>query len=180
MKKILLILMMGLLVIPAGCTRTKVNFDYDKSKDFSAFKTFDFMPVPEKVAAHSRALEPIRMAVTRELEAKGFTGTSENPDLLIAVHTSVEDTVRVSDWGYHLAPWGMYHGGEGFGPGDRIDVYQHSEGTLVLDFINASDQELIWRGSAQRGLPDRQNPGNINKVINQTVSKILKHFPPSQ
>jgi len=180
MNKTFLIFMVGLIVFSAGCTRTKVNFDYDKEENFSDFKTFDFMPVPEKVAAHSTALEPIRMAVTRELEAKGFTGTSDNPDILIAVHTSVEDTVRISDWGYSYAPWGMYYGGYGFGEGGRIDVFHHSQGTLVLDFIKASDQELIWRGSAERGLPDRQNPGNITKVIDQTVSKILKHFPPSK
>jgi hypothetical protein len=180
MKQTLSILLMGMLLFPLGCSRVKINYDYDKEEDFSSFNTFDFMPVPEKVAEHAQALEPIRMAVTRQLEAKGFTGTSDNPDLLIAVHTSVEDTVRVSDWGYSYAPWGMYYGGYGFGQGDRIDVYHHSEGTLVLDFIKASDQELIWRGSAESALPDRQNPGDIQKVINKSVARILRHFPPSK
>lgn len=72
-----------------------VQHDYDKHVDFSNLKTYDCMPVSEKADIDSLNLQRVKTAVNGELQAKGFTMTSDNPDFFIAEHLGTTDKVKV-------------------------------------------------------------------------------------
>lgn len=63
-----------------------VTYDYDPQVNFSGFKTFDWMQVPEKAGIDSLVVQRVNNAVNTELKAKGVMITSNNPDFLIAEH----------------------------------------------------------------------------------------------
>ena len=178
MKKNLLFLVMGALLVYSACSSTSVRFDYERGVDFSQFKTFDFYEVPEDVKTDRLVLKRINRAITDQLSAKGLTQSSSNPDLLIATHTAVQDKVDVMDYGYGYADyywrgyWGPRYGGGG------TQVTEYEEGTLIIDIVDNAEDELIWRGEASRALPYNPTAEKIDALIDDVVAKTLANYPP--
>jgi hypothetical protein len=176
MKKSLLILSFGLLLVFAACSTTSVRFDYERGVDFSQFKTFDFYPVPESLVENPLVIKRIGRAIIAEMESKGLTH-DESADLLIAIHTDVKDKINVTSYGYGYAPyyrygyWGGGHGG--------TTVSQYEEGTLIIDIVDNNEDELIWRGEASKALPSNPTPQQIDGIIDEVVTKIMANYPPS-
>ncbi len=175
-----------LLMVPAlGCASSiDVKHDYDKSQDFAALKTYDWFPEPAIIPGDARtAMERsgllakrIKDAVDNELRAKGLKKDSGNPNFLIAKHIGFDQKINVIDYGYSYGGYGRYYGGA-WG-GRNIDVYQYTEGTLILDFIDPRTKQLIWRGAATGTVdPDRPREER-EKRLNKAIDKILAKFPP--
>lgn len=179
MQKLSIILVCGLLFWTASCSSYDVRFDYDRQEDFSIFKTFDFMPIPEELRAESNDLiiNRIKSAVTREMTAKGFQH-SDSSDLLVAIHTEDKDKFDVTEWGYHYAPYDYYWRDYGYWGGRNIDLIEYEEGTLTIDIIKADEREMIWRGAVTKALPARTSQDKIDQIINTAVKRILENFPP--
>ncbi|MFQ5584602.1 MAG: DUF4136 domain-containing protein [Calditrichia bacterium] len=179
MKFISGVMAAAFIVLALGCSSgIKVQHDWDKQEDFSRFKTYDIMEMPQNKRGNQLVFKRIVDAVERELAAKGLTRNVPDPDLLVAIHTSVKNRVNVTDWGYHYAPYGYYWGGSGYWGGSRIDVYEYEEGTLIIDFVKAGDEEMIWRGVAQGTMPENPSPEKVDRIINEVVNRILKNYPP--
>ena len=63
-------------------------------------------------------------------------------------HVGAQDKVDVQSWGYGYGYGpGRYHGTWGGGGG--IETYNYTEGTLIIDIVDASSKQLVWRGTAQ-------------------------------
>jgi hypothetical protein len=178
MKKNLLVMGVGAILLLSACSSTSVRFDYERGVDFSQFKTFDFFEVPEDVEADPLVLKRIDRAIADQLTAKGLTQSSSDPDLMIAVHTAVKDKVDVTNWGYGYADyywhgyWGPRYGGGG------TQVTQYEEGTLIIDMVDNAEDELIWRGEASRALPYNPTAEKIDALIDDVVARILVNYPP--
>lgn len=172
----------GLIVLLAGCSSTSVRFDYDRQQDFSQFKTFDFYPIPKEIGPDINPLvvKRVQDAVIRELAHKGLSQTDVDPDLRIAIHTESKDKFNVTNWGYHYAPYDYYWRGYGYWYGGGVDVQQYEEGTLMLDFVRADEDEMVWRGVASRALPSQSTPEQTDALVKLVVSEILVNFPPQK
>jgi hypothetical protein len=103
----------------------------------------------------------IRAAVVRELNAKGFEEESKYPDVLIVFCTKGDHARSHRHWG-------------------AIDLDEYIEGTLILDILDARTQQLLWRGTAEGGIPDKPTPEQIETMTNEAVNKLLNNFPPKQ
>jgi hypothetical protein len=75
-----------------------------------------------------------------------------------------------ADYGYGLGRW----------PAAAADVRlsQYEEGTLMLDVIDSSSNELVWRGAAQARIDPNRSPQERTRLINSAVRKMLDRFPP--
>ena len=76
----------------------------------------------------------------------------------------------MNQYGYHYGPtWGPY--------GRSIGINYYEEGTLFIDIINNSIDELIWRGSG-KGLiepgPDAQMDREAKVVVEKKVSSLVQ------
>jgi hypothetical protein len=171
----LVIFLMGFVV--SCSTIYGVQYDYDKQADFKNLKTYDWMTVPEKADIDSLKVERVKKAVNAELQAKGLMMTSNNPDFLIAEHMGRKDKVQVTNWDYGYGSSGRYRGGGYWGP-QGVDTYQYEEGSLILDFVDAKSNKMIWRGVAKAQIDDTNTPEKSEKLINEAVQEILKNFPP--
>jgi hypothetical protein len=175
------IITITLILILSGCSgATKVRFDYDRGEDFSKFKTYNFLPLPEslKSEANPMVIRRIEEGIALAMGDKGFERIEANPDILIAIHTERQEKFDVNNWGYAYAPYDHYYRSAGYWGASGMDVYRYQQGTLIIDIIHAADKELIWRGVGSKALPQNPTVSQIDRTVNQVVSKILANFPP--
>ncbi len=180
MKKTNLLLSIGLALLATSCSTIKIKYDYYTKADFSKYHTFDFMSVPEKAGQNELFVGRIQEAATRQLEAKGFKRTSENPDLLIAVHTRHREKLDIQSYGYAYFPFPYYWRPFGYwGRPWGLEITPYDEGKIILDFVDAASNNMVWRGVAVENLPDNENPTTIHDYIEKAITKMLRHFPPN-
>lgn len=178
--KTLKILPLLLLLITFSCASVQVNSDYDKSVDFSKYKTFAYYKTGiDKVEISDLDKKRILRSIDAALLAKGFT-KSDHPDLLINLNAKAEKNVNVnqfySAWGYGWGPgWGW-----GWSPfwGGYSSVNNSTDGILTIDLIDAEKKELIWQGTGVGYLT--KNVDRKDEVINNFVTQILAQYPPAK
>lgn len=163
-------------------THPRILFDYDQHEDFSRYRSFRFYSLPSQLASEegARYFDALKSAVMRELQARGFTWVedgAEKADLLIAIHTEPRQKFSVTLWGYHYAPYDYYWRSDEYWKGGGIDEHAYPRGTLILDFIRADEEELIWRGVNPECLPAKGSGARLDDILNRAVSEILKTFP---
>lgn len=176
MRKFIFLLLASIILFSINCSTFNVKFDYDSEEDFSKFKTFDFLKVPDDVRVNELVLRRIYRAIGLEFKNKGFTRVMNNADLLVAVHANIRDRINVVSWGYGYAPYYWY----GYWGPHAVSAYRYEEGTLAIDIVKASEETLIWRGVGQGVLPEAMSPEEMDEMINKKVAKILREFPPKK
>ncbi|TRX03965.1 DUF4136 domain-containing protein [Flavobacterium gawalongense] len=173
--KAIKILPLLLLFVVASCSSVKVYSDFDKSADFSQYKTYAFHKRGiDKAEISELDKKRILHAIDNELSKKGMT-KSETPDLLVTIFTKERERVDVNQYN---AGWG-YGWRWGWNPylwGGQSYVSTSTEGTLYIDLIDAKKKELIWQGEGVGYLTENRN--EKEKQINEFVAKILEQFPP--
>ena len=180
MKFFLVLIACLSVVLVMGCSSVSVTTDYDHDLNFTTLKTFQWMSVSKDALTPNASANMLqnslvdnrfRGAVKTQLEAKGLTEASANPDFFIMYHTGTQEKVDVTNYGYGYGRWGGYGGG--------TDVHQYTQGTLILDFVNPATKQLIWRSVATGALADRPDPATIEQKINGIVQEMLAKFPPA-
>ena len=158
-------MLFGLLVISASAQ--SVQSDYDRSFRFSNLKTFSFATQrrgpSDPLAGDSLNDGRIRTSMESQLMANGFRMETEKPDFVIAYYVTTKNKLSVQDYGYGPPRW--------WGSRD-IRVNQYSEGTLMVDFIDAKTNQVIWRGRASGTLELK----GVDKKISKSVEKLVKQF----
>jgi hypothetical protein len=160
---------------------------FDRGTNFQAYRTFGWLE-PEAVgtSANPTAFEPlldrrVKDAVGSELVKKGLMPDANDPDLLIAYDVAVAQdpntantTATASGYGYWYGYRYTYNTSDfpGYQP---INTY--SVGTMVIDLIDPSSNELVWRGSAEGEIDAAQTE---EKKIRGSIARILAQYPPIQ
>ena len=168
MRRFSIFFVLLMVIISIGCYPIYgVGYDYDKKSDFSQYRTYDWLPISPEAWMKSSDVKYIEKAVNTQLEARGRKMSSKNPDFLVSVQVAKDGELRVTD--YSL----LY--GQPVEPEKRV----HKEGTLALDFVDATSQNLIWRGWARAELRQIKAPEKRAQRIKSAVEKILENFPPA-
>jgi len=164
----------------AACSSVKVQTEYDKATNFKGYKTYAWIPQepgPEQAPA---ARDPrIREAVIRSIDSglasKGLTKKEpdQSPDLLVAVYGFAVNRIDVRTYGYAYGPtpYGMY---PTLATPGGVDVRQYRDGTLIIDLVDASSKQMVWRGTAT----DTFEPGAEAKTVSKAVQETLAEYPP--
>ena len=173
--KILKLLFLLCLVMLTSCSSVRVVSDYDTKVDFTSYKTFAFYKKGiDKASVSDLDKKRIMRAVEAELLAKGFS-KSANPDILVSIFTKSREQVNVSDnnigigWGWGYNPW--------FYGRTNININQYTEGTLFIDFIDKTKNELVWQGIGSGALK-MKNPEKREERIKTFVKEIIATYPP--
>ena len=181
MKKLLFLLISAGFL--AGCSSVTVNRDYDTTVDFSGLKTFAWQHAEQPETGNPKIDndlndERIRKAVNETLVLKGFRLVDRaEADVLVAYfidHKRALSSGSVSV-GMGRSSYGR-HGGVGYSTG----VSEYDQATLTIDFINPTDEKMIWRGVGDRSAYEGSNPAKATKIVNEAVARILKKFPPKK
>jgi hypothetical protein len=158
----------------ATASFAQVKTDYDRSADFSQYKTYSW----EKVQTQNPLwVDRIKTAVNAALAAKGWTVVDSGGDIAIAAMEVTQDHQTLNtfydDFG---GGWGWRgFGGGGFGD-STTTTETYRVGALVVDLFDAKTKRLVWRGSASDTLSDKS--GKNIKALDKSVEKLFEHFPP--
>ena len=166
-----------LLTALAGCSSISVTYDFDNEVDFMAYKTYGWIsdPAVDGVGEGIGGLLDgrIRKSIGDEMNYRKMSLDKNNPDVLIAFHVGSKDKIQVTDWGYRYSPYYWGYGGR------NIDVYSYTEGQLIIDIVDSSSMQLVWRGSGTKVLGSGQkSPEEAQRAIDEAVMKIMESFPP--
>jgi hypothetical protein len=156
------------LAVALGAAAQDVKTDYDHHANFSQYHTYYW----EKVQTTDPLWQSrIQDAVDHDLQAKGWQRVDNGADVAIAAVGSARNEKEYQTFYNGMGGWRW----GGFGE-TTTTVENYRVGTLVLDFYDAHNKQLIWRGSAQEALSDK--PEKNEKKLEKSVSKMLDHFPP--
>lgn len=125
--------------------------------------------------------ERIRASIDRSLAARGFTKASPG-DFAVAFTLGRRDRVEVTNWGNY----GRFYTGWGWGPRpwgwapmySQVDVRNVTDGTLAIDFFDASTQRPIWHGQATQQINPQRLPRQ--ELIDRAIDDVIARFPPQR
>jgi hypothetical protein len=182
MHKQLVLAAAVVVMTPALLVAQKVSYDYDKSANFAAFKTYahkDGTKVGQPLID-----DRIVAAIDTEMAAKGFTKSETNPDVFVVYHVAFDKQKDISTfssgYGGGYGPYGWGWGGGWSGGTTTTQVRDILVGTLVVDIADAKKGELAWRGMATKEVNTQANPEKRDKSINNAMKKVFKNYPPKQ
>jgi hypothetical protein len=180
MQKRLVLAAIALLVAPAVIVAQKTSYDYEKTANFAAFKTYAHKqgtPVGQSLID-----DRIVAAIETQLAAKGLTKATGEPDVFVVYHMAFDKEKDISTYssgyggGYGAYGWGW--GGGWAGGTTTTQVRDILIGTLVVDIADAKKGQLVWRGMGVKEVNTQNNPEKRDKSINNAVQKIFKNYPP--
>jgi hypothetical protein len=148
----------------------KVELDYDKDEDFSAFRTYSWKD-PAAAAKDPQMHTRIVWYVERELEKKGLAKKPEGEgDLFVRYYAKGKEGLK-----------GTPTQGQSYLPGGAgqlttgVDFKRVLEGTLILELQRASDQKPVWRAGSEYGSIDKKR---IDAETASAVRLLMSKYPP--
>jgi len=168
LMRFLAVPVIGLLAMASTALAQDVRTDYDHHANFSQYHTYYWEKVKTSDPLWERRIQD---AVDRELQAKGWQRVDNGGDVAITAVGSARNQQEYQTFYDGLGGWRW----GGFGE-TTTQVENYRVGTLVLDFYDAHNKQLIWRGVAQDTLSDK--PEKNEKKLEKSVDKMLEHFPP--
>lgn len=191
---------LGLLCALAlgGCAaRYDVRTDADPGADYASFKTFFIPPRPKSPSPDPLDNELVRKRLERmfvqQLGARGLAlaPTAEQADLLVRYWVTTEQKTDVSTVpapGVMVAPGPYPYYGVGMGYpspywGGRwgpmyqdVIVRDYVEGTLVLDLVVRSRDELVWRAYVVGTLHRERE--TMYQLVEEALGRAFAEYPP--
>lgn len=169
-----------LAVAVAACSSIQTSYDYDKTVDFTKYKTYAYTPEATNFGPYQLTGDRIVAAIDREMAERGFT-KSDNPDVLIDIRAKLEEkqdatatTTGTGMYGYG-APYRYGYGG-GFTT-TQINVNEYTEGTLIINMVDKESDKLVWQGRGTKTLNETASPEKKETNINTGVSMIFDKYP---
>ena len=201
MKKDIWIAAIVAVIVLIGCSSTynAVSTDYDRTVDFSKFKTFAWLPDKADNTNTPYNNEIIRNNIRNYfgqcMSDRGYSFDTENPDVLmqLVITNSKKERILPSyssiyyyrpyyygSYYYHPYPFTYYYryypsygysSAIGYPSSQKVE---YVNGTITLNFIDRKSKKLIWTGTAEGDIYD---PGMMNKDLHPAVHRILDQYP---
>ena len=179
---------MVLCLAANGGRAQKAETQFDRSTDFSRYKTYAWReynlttqqnPQNEKLIEHS-----LVDAVNARLRADGLTETQNNPDFCLSYHGGSGMTQGAS--GSALKPHEVRNPstmGTTFTtntiPGSIPNVWVEMHGVVVFEVRDAKSDAVVWSSTVSKKI---KKPGRMPENLDQETAKIaqvaFRKFPP--
>jgi hypothetical protein len=178
---------MLLVALLTGCASSpKIRTLAAPDLDLDSYRSFAFFsPLGTDRAQYASVVsERLKAQARREMEARGFVYSEEEPDLLINFNAKLEDklrTVRAPTPSVNFAWTGGYYGYRtglytAFPMYEQTEVREYQQGTLNIDLVDAQREQLVWEGVSESVVTERTME-NLEESINEAVAAIFAKFP---
>lgn len=163
--RIIALLILALIVV-GGCTQLDVYSDYDHDADFTRYQTYRWLERDKAEGIVPLYDKRIRTRVDEQLAAKGMRKIEDGDvDVIVSYEAVMQERVQMRTADY-------------FWPGYQPELERYQQGTLIIDLVDPSANQVIWRGIAN-GVFD-ENPQKASEQLNKAIEKIIKRYPPKQ
>jgi hypothetical protein len=168
-----------ILLALTGCATMAGGSYVARGVDFSAYRTYDWGPADALPVGDARLdnnaifQDHLQGEIEKQLAERGVARAmpGTKPDLRIHYHASVERDYQIHEV---TAP---------FGDCPSYDcqprVREFEAGTIVLDFMDAFTNQLVWRGWAKDSLDGIiANQERLERQVDAAVTIMLRDLPP--
>jgi hypothetical protein len=163
-----LISLTGLLFLGIAAPAQEVHFDYDRSTNFSAFQTYQWVDSNSRATNQLMDLN-IKRAVDSQLAGKGLRRVDSGGDLQVSYQAALDQEKQF----------------DGFGTGPRwygtarvtsstIDI-----GKVGISLFDPAKKQLVWQGAASKTLNIKKDPEKNYRDLEKTMAKLFKNYPPA-
>jgi hypothetical protein len=172
-----------LLLMVGMAAAQDVRFNYDKTADFTKYKTYKWVEIGS--SDKDPLVDPqIRGAIEAEITKKGFTKTeSDTADLYVGYQVAITTEKQINsystDYGYGPG-WGgrYYRGGYGGSTMSSSTTTTLYIGTLQIDLYDPSVKKTVFRTIGTKTIDTKAKPDKREKKLAKAVAKMLKDYPP--
>ena len=171
-------------LMTACASSTTIHSDYDRSVDFSQYKTYGYYsPMGIENPNYSSLLgQMFRDAIDVQMKQRGYVKSS-NPDVLFNVSARMEDKTRVTTTsdpmmyggGYYGYRGGMYDPWGGYGYGTSTHVSQYTQGTVNIDMVDPRMKRMLWEGVAIGRVQEKNK--NLREDVMTGVAEMFEGYP---
>jgi Domain of unknown function (DUF4136) len=172
MRKVATVLVTLAAAASFACSTMTTAVDYDHTVDWNKYKTFQ---VAKGTPAPTTFVQKrIDDAITTTLTSKGWQAVTSDPNIVVYPHVVLSEQTQLNTMnmgGYGYRGWGGWGGGMATTTVQKIPI-----GTLVIDLVDPSTKEMVWRGTASDQV---SNSGESQGKIDEAMQKLFKDFPPT-
>ncbi len=180
MKQVSFMLLMA--VTFCACSTTKVlKTEQADNVDFTKYKTYNFYELTASgdtiSANYPKNVALLEKAITAQLQQRGYTQSSSNPDLLINIGIVVQEKIQTRQTDFRTdAP--KYIGQRNYSwKSEEIETGRYREGTVTLHVVEAAQHKLIWKSGISDIIPEKES--KTESVINEGIRKLFLKYPVS-
>jgi hypothetical protein len=149
----------------------QVHFDYDRSANFTTYKTYQWMDQKTLDPGDQLLDRDIKRAVNQQLVGKSLRQVDNGGDLQVTYQGMISQEKQFDGFGWGGRGWGMP--GSGTVTTSTIEV-----GTLVIELFDSGTRQLVWRGVASKTLDISKDPDKNYKKLEKAMAELLKNYPP--
>jgi hypothetical protein len=165
-------------VISFACSAVQIK-DVQQADDFtlSKYKTFDFFQVDasgDGLGPNQTAnLDLLKKSVTKQLESKGLTAASDNPDLLLNIGIVVAEKVQTRETNFsNPADRMAYMGQRNYSwSASEVVVGNYRQGTVTVHLVDRATNKMVWQGTADSVLPEKEK--NVPALIEDGMAQLF-------
>jgi hypothetical protein len=162
---------LAVALIASACAPIKIKTDYDKTVDFSKYRT---VAVKQGHSSGDPVMDRrIVSDIAQALQSKGYRLAPEGEaDAILVEHAATREKHSYEAFYEGWGGWGWR-----WGPGAPVVVqeYDFTVGTLVVDMFDARTKLAVWHGSAQGVLSE--DPEKDARQIQQAITKLFQRLP---
>jgi Domain of unknown function (DUF4136) len=169
MKKLIKVTALMYLVVTAFAQ--EVQFDYDRSTNFNAYKTYQWVDSNPVQVGDQLLNKNIKRAIDVQLTGKGLRRVESDGDLLIGYQGAISKEKQFDGLPSGPPWWGNWGN-------TRVTTSTIDVGKLVVGLFDPATKQLMWRGSAAKTLDIKESPDKNYQNLEKAMAKLFKNYPP--
>ena len=168
---------MLLVILIANQSLAQITTDYDKTVDFTKFKSYTFKGWSKDSDQKINQLDQDRIlaAFEHEFESRGLIKDDDNPDMSVTLFVVVQDKTSTT-------AYSNYYGGMGYGrsfgygyANTNYSTQEDQQGTVIIDFYDEGTKGLVFQGTLQTEVQEKAK--KREKTIPKNIAKLMKKYP---
>ena len=175
----------ALVLALTACASVDVRTVTSPGANLTALHTFAVMPQPaRRLSAAQSTNDPmlvnsisnraLRTDLVKAFENRGYV-LSDRPDFTVAYYASAKEKLDVTYWDYGYRYYPSWWDGPGFYDRNAPSVTEYTQGTVIVDVVDPSTRELLWRGQGVATVSDDE--AQYEQDLWKTVMAVLEKFP---
>ncbi|UII74906.1 DUF4136 domain-containing protein [Flagellimonas sp. HMM57] len=160
----------------ASCASVRVNYDYDKSTNFSNYTSYNYFSDMDSGLSGLDEKRLLRV-LDSTLHSKGYI-LAEEPDFYVNILSNQFRSAPNNNVGLGVGGTGRNVGG-----GLSIGIPVGNSGiqrAIQFDFVDAEKDALFWQASSESGFRENASPSVREKKLRAVVDKVFSKFPPEK
>lgn len=155
------------IVCLAAAFGQDVQFDYNRSANFGAYRTYQWNEQSSGKAPNQLMDQNIRRAIDAQMVLKGFQLVDSGADVQVNYQAAVDQEKRFDAFGT-----GPRFYGTGSVTTSTVEI-----GKLAVEIYDPATRQIVWRCAAAKTLDIKKDPEKNFQNLQKTVAKMFKTYP---